>query len=263
MQWVASRNSPSTHRHIYPMSTDSTIADTFAILTRLRARAPRVQCLTNTVAQPITANVLLAAGARVSMAVHPDEVVDMTASADALLINLGTIDAARITAIPQLLADPRILVLPRVLDPVFVEHSPLRLALAHQVIAAGPTLVKGNVAELTALALPPDTIGVQTGATDRVFGNGRTVTIANGHPWMADVTGLGCALGALIAGCRAVEPDPIKAATAAVLAFGVAGEVAAARAGGPGTFAAAFIDAISQLDQRTLADKARVKHRAA
>ena len=75
---------------------------------------------------------------------------------------------------------------------------------------------------------------------------------------MADVTGLGCALGAVIAACMAVEPDPIKAATAAVLAFGVAGEVAASHSTGPGSFAVAFIDALASLDAATLSDRARV-----
>lgn len=238
---------------------NAVISDTASILALLRAKAPRVQCLTNTVAQQITANVLLAVGARVSMATHPEEVVDMTATADALLINLGTIDAARIAAIPRLLSDTRVLGLPRVLDPVFVEHSALRFELAESIIAAGgPLIVKGNAAELAALALPADAVRVETGATDHIRRGTQHVVISNGHRWMADVTGLGCALGGLIAGCRAVEPDPIKAATAAVLAFGVAGEVAASGSSGPGSFASAFIDAIAGLDEQNLCRTSRV-----
>lgn len=238
--------------------TDVIAVDGAAVLARLRVRSPRVQCLTNTVAQQITANVLLAAGARVSMATHPDEVIAMTASADAVLFNLGTIDAARIDAIPRLLADARVLKLPRVLDPVFVEHSPLRMALAGQVIAAGPVIVKGNAQELNALTLPPHATRVETGATDRIGTGDATIVIANGHRWMAQVTGLGCALGGLIAACAAVEPDPGKAASAAVLAFGVAGDAAAARANGPGSFAVAFIDAIGDLDGLLLQARARI-----
>ncbi len=221
-------------------------ADATAILARLRARRPRVQCLTNTVAQAITANVLLAVGARVSMATHPDEVVDMSASADALLINLGTLDAARIAAIPRLLADARVLALPRVLDPVFVEHSPLRRALAQQVVAAGPLIVKGNRGELAALELPASTTRIETGAIDRVSGAGGTCEISGGHRWMADVTGLGCALGGLMAAFAAVEASPVKAGAAALEAFARAGERAAARASGPGSFAVAFIDALAE-----------------
>jgi hydroxyethylthiazole kinase len=226
-------------------------SESAAILSRLRTATPRVQCLTNTVAQQITANVLLAVGARVSMASHPDEVVDMSASADALLINLGTLDAARAAAIPRLLADARVQALPRVLDPVFVEHSPLRRALAQQVIAAsrvkpGPLIVKGNCSELAALAVPAAVTRVETGAMDRVSHDGKVRDFSGGHPWMAQVTGLGCALGGLIAACAAVERDPVQASAAALEAFARAGERAAAQASGPGSFAFAFIDALAK-----------------
>ena len=76
---------------------------------------------------------------------------------------------------------------------------------------------------------------------------------------MALVTGLGCAAGALIAACAAVEPDPVKASTAALLAFGVAGELAAKRAQGPGTFAAAFLDVLAGLDAAALEVNGRAK----
>src|SRR5712691_4895713 len=66
-----------------------------AILARLAARSPRVHCITNAVAQNFTANVLLAAGAVPSMTVAPEEIVDFVTRADALLINLGTLDRER------------------------------------------------------------------------------------------------------------------------------------------------------------------------
>ena len=229
---------------------DDLVRQTGLVLGRLRARMPRVQCLTNTVGQPITANVLLAIGARVSMATHPDEVVAMTASADALLINLGTLDTARVAAIPRLLADARVMALPRVLDPVFVEHSPRRLALAREIIAAGPVIVKGNARELAVLALPAHATRVETGPVDRIGGTGDDdgIPIAHGHPWMAQVTGLGCAAGALIAACAAVEADPVLATASALLMFGLAGEAAGKAATGPGSFAVAFLDALAALD---------------
>src|SRR5258707_1928367 len=62
------------------------------ILARLRARSPRVHCITNAVAQNFTANALLAVGAVPSMTVPPDEIAEFVARADALLGNLGTLD---------------------------------------------------------------------------------------------------------------------------------------------------------------------------
>ena len=62
------------------------------ILMRLRARGPRVHCITNAVAQTFTANTLLAAGAVPSMTLAADEIGAFVARADALLVNLGTFD---------------------------------------------------------------------------------------------------------------------------------------------------------------------------
>jgi len=78
------------------------------LLTRLRARAPRVHCVTNAVAQHFTANVLLAAGAIPSMTISADEIGAFVARADALLVNLGTFDAERRAAAGLLHLEPRV-----------------------------------------------------------------------------------------------------------------------------------------------------------
>src|SRR3984893_15007185 len=69
------------------------------ILARIRARRPRVHCITNAVAQNFTATMLLAAGAVPSMTIASDEIADFVARADALLVNLGTLDPERRAAI--------------------------------------------------------------------------------------------------------------------------------------------------------------------
>src|ERR1700681_1426166 len=69
------------------------------VLARIRSRAPRVHCITNSVAQAYTANMLLAAGAIPSMTISPEEIAAFVAGADALLVNLGTFDAERRAAI--------------------------------------------------------------------------------------------------------------------------------------------------------------------
>ena len=79
-----------------PLELADIVADLFA---RIRSRAPRVHCITNSVAQQYTANMLLAAGAVPSMTLSPDEIGGFVAGADALLVNLGTFDAERKSAI--------------------------------------------------------------------------------------------------------------------------------------------------------------------
>src|SRR6202789_717272 len=88
------------------------------MLARLRARAPRVHCITNSVAQQFTANVLLAAGAVPSMTLSPDEIGAFVAGADALLVNLGTFDAERRSAVEAALGTAADMGKPWLLDPV-------------------------------------------------------------------------------------------------------------------------------------------------
>src|ERR1041384_3293683 len=64
-------------------------------LDRLRAKRPRVHCITNAVAQNFTANILLAAGCVPSMTLSAEEIGPFVAGAQALLVNLGTFDSER------------------------------------------------------------------------------------------------------------------------------------------------------------------------
>jgi hydroxyethylthiazole kinase len=74
---------------------------------------------------------------------------------------------------------------------------------------------------------------------------------------MAQVTGIGCAETALMAAIVAVEDDDFTAAAAGLLIMGVAGEIAAERANGPGSFAPALLDAIATLDAAAIQSRAR------
>jgi hydroxyethylthiazole kinase len=241
------------------------------VLDRLRQRRPRVHCITNAVAQAFTANLLLAAGAVPSMTIAPDEVAHFVAGADALLVNLGTFDAERRQAGGIAIEAAVGKGLPWVLDPVFVDRSQPRAAYARELVGKGPRSIRLNRGEFLALAgIEPEavtllryardqriTIGL-TGATDRVTDGARLVTIANGHPLMSRVTAMGCAGSALVAACLAVADDAFTATAAALIMLGVAGEIAAEGARGPGTLAAAIIDALYNLDRDELCARARV-----
>jgi len=87
---------------------------------------------------------------------------------------------------------------------------------------------------------------------DLIADDMRLTRIENGHPMMARVTAMGCAGAALVAAFTALHDDALEAAAAALLASGVAGEIAACEAKGPGTFQPAFLDALFDLDTPTL-----------
>ena len=244
------------------------------LLSRLGDRRPRVHCITNAVAQAFTANVLLAAGAVPSMTIDAEEVADFVLGADALLVNLGTFDAERRTAAAIAIEAANGRAIPWVLDPVFIDRTQRRSAYARDLIAANPRAIRCNRAEFEALAgAPPEggalaryaldegvVIGL-TGATDLVTDGARLVAIANGDPMMSRITAMGCAASALVAAALAVADDladPWAATAAALLWAGVAGDVAAKTASGPGSLAAGFVDALYRLDSHTLITHARV-----
>jgi hydroxyethylthiazole kinase len=241
------------------------------VLARLRAQSPRVHCITNSVAQTLTANTLLAVGAVPSMTIAPEEIGGFVKRAGALLVNLGTFDAGRRAASAIAIEAANELNLPWVLDPVFVDRSEPRAIYAKQLAVLAPKAMRLNHAEFSALSgVAPEggalagysrehgiVVGL-TGATDLVADGERLVAIANGHPLMPKVTALGCAASALVAACLAVERDAWCASAAALLIMGVAGELAAKRARGPGSFAVEILDALYALDRDMLVAHAKV-----
>lgn len=242
-----------------------------AVLDRLRSGMPRVHCITNSVAQNFTANVLLAAGAVPSMTLSGEEIGAFVARSNALLVNLGTFDRERREATSIAVDAATQNGLPWVLDPVFVDRAEQRAVYARDLIFLGPKAIRLNHAEFSALAKAApsgDAVGAYARAKDTVIGLSgendlvtdgvRLATIANGHALMAKVTAMGCAASALVAACLAVEPDAWRATGAALIIIGVAGQLAAAEAGGPGSFAVAILDELHNLDERKLIAHARI-----
>jgi len=241
------------------------------LLMQLRENGTRVHAITNAAAQVLTANLLLAAGGAPSLTISPDEIAAFATRADALLVNLGTLDADRRASIPWAIAAAKAKGKPWVLDPVFVDASPPRLELARLCLAGTPCVIRCNGAEFAALSgrdPSPESVAsyaaelrttiALTGPVDWVADGARFVAVANGHPLMTLVTAMGCAVTALIAAFAAIERDGFTAAAAALLAVGVAAEVAVETAAGPGSFQPAFLDALHGLDVAQIRARARI-----
>ncbi len=242
------------------------------LLDRVRRRAPRVHCITNAVAQAFTANMLLAAGSIPSMTLAAGEVAAFAARADALLVNLGTFDPERRKASVLAIAAARKAGRPWVLDPVFVDRSPKRAQFARTLAARKPAALRLNAAEFQALSGMREsrravsdyarstgaTVGL-TGQVDTISDGRRFAAVGNGDPLMARVTAMGCAGSALTAAFLAVEDDAFLATASALAVFGVAGELAARRARGPGSFAVEMLDAIHAVGPADVIRRAKVR----
>lgn len=253
-------------------------------LQRVRSRQPLVQCLTNTVTTSFVANVLLALGASPAMVDIRGEAGLLAGSGCGLLINLGTPPPDQRNAMLEAATAARGASSPWVLDPVGVGTLPVRTELARQLVALRPGIIRGNASEIRALAglgaggrgvdatdtveaaeqaavrLAGDSGAVVavSGAVDLVTDGVSTVRIANGDPLFTRITGAGCALGAVLAAFAVVADEPWQAAVAGAVCYGVAGELAAARCAGPGSFAVELLDAIAGLNEQTVLRRSRV-----
>ncbi|KUG53288.1 hydroxyethylthiazole kinase [Serinicoccus chungangensis] len=252
---------------------------------RVREEAPLVQCLTNIVAAPSTANLLLAAGAAPAMVDNPHEAGDFAAVAGGVLVNLGTLSDGSVAGMHAAVRAAAAAGTPWVLDPVAAGALGWRTDVAHDLLSvATPALIRGNASEILGLAGGAGGRGVDStagpeaaaeeaarlatrhgcvvavsGPVDHLTDGRRVVRVGHGHPWMTRVTGVGCALGALMAACRAVTDDSLVAATTATLALTLAAEGAAERSGGPGSFAVALLDELAALEPDTLAARAELR----
>ncbi|SIQ85884.1 hydroxyethylthiazole kinase [Rhizobium sp. RU35A] len=240
-----------------------TAADAAELLARVRARRPRVHCLMNSVVQKFTADGITAVGAIPSMTSSLDEIADFVARADVLTVNLGTLDAERRHVIRIAVDMANAGGKPWILDPVHCDYSPGRLAFARDLIALGPTVVRGNRAEMALIGEVRASLAIETGPVDHLSDGSVQVTVENGHAWMAGVTGTGCLSGGVIAAFLAVEGNALKAAAAALAATGVAAELAAPEARGPGSFGIAFLDTLASLSADDLLKHARIRHATA
>ncbi len=227
------------------------------LLARVAAQHPKVHCLTNSVAEPITANILLSVGALPSLTSEPDEIPDFLRGADALMINLGTPGTESLIARRMAATAAVRMNIPWVLDPVMAERSDARRAEAVRLIAEHPTAIRCNSGEASTLA--PELNGydgvlIGTGPSDRIRYRDQRAVLVSGHPMLSRVTATGCALSALVAAFIGVHrEDPFLASLAALACFGAAGSEAAERSKGPGSFAVALIDALPALSTGTIA----------
>ncbi|MGZ4291730.1 MAG: hydroxyethylthiazole kinase [Gaiellaceae bacterium] len=249
----------------------------------LREAKPLVHQITNYVVMNETANATLALGALPVMAHAPEEVAEMARIAGALVLNIGTLSRPWVDAMLLAGRAANGAGIPVVLDPVGAGATTYRTETAKRILdEVDVAVLRGNAGEVATLVCVAaevrgvESIGTEgdpaelartaartlglvasvTGAIDHVSDGERVVSVANGHPLMASITGTGC-MSSAITGCFLAVEEPFSGAVDALVAFGVAGEDAARDAKGPGSFHVALYDALAALDPETLGERAR------
>ena len=246
------------------------------IVEDLQSAKPVLHHITNFVTARDCADAALAMGASPVMADNTEEIAEIIAASDALVLNLGTINEARMEAMELAAGTAKEAGIPVVLDPVGVMSSNLRLEFALKLLQAGYiTIVRGNYSECKAL-LEQETDGrgvdsvqtpdqgealktvkdaaqqyqcifAMTGAVDYISDGKRALMINGGNPLMARITGGGCMTTTVVAACAAVAEDKFAGAMMGLIIMGQAAELAAGlleKKDGPGMFKVRLFDSI-------------------
>lgn len=265
----------------------------------VRKKTPLVHNITNYVTVNDVANVLLACGGSPIMSDEPQDVEDITSICGGLNINIGTLNMRSIEGMKLAGKKAQELGHKILLDPVGAGASALRTNTAVDLMEEIHfDVIRGNISEIKTLALGSGTTkGVDadvadavteetldqavefvkafartsgsiiavTGAIDLVSDGEKCYVIRNGRPEMGKITGTGCQLSGMMTAFIVANPgQELKAAAAAVCAMGLAGEIGYSRmqnGDGNSTYRNRIIDAIYNMDGKTLEEGAKYEVR--
>ena len=262
----------------------------YEILTRVRQQKPLVHHITNWVTIYDCANITRMVGALPVMAHAKEESPDMAAIASSLVLNIGTLTPELVASMILAGKSANSRNIPVVLDAVGVGATRLRDEKAREILdVVRVSVIKGNSSEIARLAgenvatrgVESTEIGVDrvnicirlaksrsatvvmTGEQDIVTDGAMVYIIRNGHPLMGKIVGTGCMAASVIGSFAGVESDYARAATAGLVCFEIAAELAAFDASGPGTFKTKLFDEVFNLDRIKVTRMAKYDERKA
>ncbi len=239
-----------------------------SLLKEVREKNPLTHCITNFVTVNDCANAVLAIGASPIMAEDVDEVEEIVNIANALVVNIGTLNHQQIESMKVSSAQANKTNTPITLDPVGVGVSKLRNETTIDLIKNyNPAVIRGNITEIKSIsqlfnlidetntakgvdacdddaitqnnlkangeiirktAEKLNTVILASGPIDILSDGKTTIAIYGGDEMMPLITGSGCMLSAIVGGCVGAT-TPFEGVLLAILAMNKAGEKARAK----------------------------------
>ncbi|MFH1889198.1 MAG: hydroxyethylthiazole kinase [Candidatus Omnitrophota bacterium] len=260
--------------------------DAYSLLERIRKSNPVIHHLTNWVTIYGCANIVKVMGAGPVMAHAKEEVAEMANIASSLVLNIGTLTVGFVEAMKVAAKSANKKGIPVVLDVCGAGATKLRDSKSFELLdEIRVDIIKGNASEIARisgedvftkgvdsakvnkdmmhivgkLARSRKCTVVVTGKEDIVANGKKTRIIKNGDPLMAHVVGTGCMAASVIGAFAAVESDFVYASASALVCFEIAGECAAKKSKGPGTFKEQLFDYLYHLDKKTINRMQRVE----
>lgn len=252
----------------------------YQAIQHIRQEKPLIHHITNLVTMNDCANITLAIGGSPIMAMDPKEVGEVTARAQSLVINMGTLNELVLEAMLISGKVANTLNIPIILDPTGIGISTFRQRALSKILEnIKVDIIKGNASEIKTLlglstvfkgvdALDTDTIEslseitqqaskmldtvvVCTGETDIISSSENVIHVKGGNPMLKNITGTGCMLGSLIGAHIAINSNKMEAAGLALKSMHIAGERAYTRIikekRGSGSYKVFLIDEIYNL----------------
>lgn len=251
---------------------------------KIREENPLVHHITNNVTINDCANATIAMGASAAMADFFDEQADFAKISSALVLNTGTINQYFANSMLEASLQYALLNKPIVLDPVALGVSSARDKINFEILKTKVNIIKANASEMASVvgfegnargvdstfviddfflekaqeyAKNTNRILAITGENDFVISKDNIVKIYNGSIMATKITGAGCMCASMCGVFAGVWQDYFKAAMCALLSFGIASEIAQEKSAGSGSFKVNLLDALSNLDDDTLEQRAR------
>lgn len=248
--------------------TNSILENVEETLNEIQSKNPLTHCITNSVTINDCANAVLAIGGSPFMAEDVEELEEVVAIADALVINIGKLSKDQVAAMKVSAKAANKTNTPIVLDPVGVGVTQLRNRTTLDLIENYQmAAIRGNISEIKAIAkligvidenntakgvdvnvddiitednlaangeiikevaAKLDTTILASGPID-ILSDGETViAIDNGDDMMPLITGSGCMLSSIVGTCVGGS-TPLEGSLVAILAMNLAGEKARAK----------------------------------
>lgn len=232
-----------------------------------------------------TANALLTIWASPVMAHAEEEVGDMIEIAKVLVINIGTLSEKWIQSMQKAMRQAQNRSVPIVLDPAGAGATPYRTETVLHLLSVAPVaIIRGNASEIMSIAKSgARTKGIDSlaasesavsaarelnrvhgavvcisGQIDHIVSGDIHLQVKNGHAMMPRVTGLGCTASALCGTFLGVNASAIAAAVHAMTVMGLAGELAAEQAKGPGSLQVHFLDKLYDLTESDIISRIKL-----
>lgn len=237
-------------------------------LIKIREKNALTHCITNSVTINDCANAVLAIGGSPFMAEDAEELEEVVAIADVLVINIGKLSKNQIKAMEISCKKADETNTPIILDPVGVGVTELRNKITMNLIDNhNITAIRGNISEvksiaklsgvldesntakgvdvnaddiitkqnlktngelISTLASKLNTVILASGPIDILTDGKTTIAIDNGDDMMPLITGSGCMLSSVVGSCIGGS-NPLEGSLIAILAMNIAGEKARAK----------------------------------